>query len=71
MVLLGDVCQVKAHFSLVGDSLNLGANWCTACPECTTGMEIFLGTPKGTSRGIGLVQGRFGPFGDSINLNAR
>jgi hypothetical protein len=36
------------------------------------GMEIFLGTPDGTSMwNIGQVEACLGPFGDSINLDAR
>jgi hypothetical protein len=34
-------------------------------------MEIFSGTPDGTSGDIGQVKACFRPFGDSINLDAR
>jgi hypothetical protein len=46
MVLVGDIGQVEACFGLLEDSVNLGARF---APECTTGMEIFLSTPDGTS----------------------
>jgi hypothetical protein len=41
------------------------------CAECTTGMEIFSGTPDGTSRWHWQVEACFGPFGDSVSLSAR
>jgi hypothetical protein len=50
MVLLDDVGQVEACFNLFGDSVNLDANRCTVCAQCTTGMEINFGTPDGTPR---------------------
>jgi hypothetical protein len=96
MVLLGDVCQVEAHFGLYADIVSLGTRsvyglrqmyhghgnllrhtqryfqvtlvkWKlisdrlevvlistqdrrTVCAECTIVMEIFSGTPDGTSR---------------------
>jgi hypothetical protein len=50
MVLLGDVCQVEARFGPLRDSVNLSARWVHVCAECTTGMEINLGTTNGTSR---------------------
>jgi hypothetical protein len=50
MELLGDVCQLKVHFGPFGDSVNLGARLVYVCAERTTGMEIFSGTPDGTSR---------------------
>jgi hypothetical protein len=50
MVLLGDIGQVEARFRPFGDSINLDASRCAVCVECTTSLEIFLGTPDGTSR---------------------
>jgi hypothetical protein len=44
---------------------------CTICTECTTGMEIILGTLDCTLGDLGLVEAHFGPFGDSVNLGAR
>jgi hypothetical protein len=49
MLLLCDVCQVEVHFGLFRDSINLGARQVYSCAECTMGMEIFSGTPDGTS----------------------
>jgi hypothetical protein len=49
-VLLGDVDKVEAHFDLFGDSFNPMQHRCMVCDECTTGMEIALGTPAGTPR---------------------
>jgi hypothetical protein len=48
------VDQGDAHIDPVGDSNNFGARIilaqerCTVSTECTTGMEITLGTPIGT-----------------------
>jgi hypothetical protein len=50
MVLLVDVGQAEAHSNLFGDSFNPVQDRCTVCDECTTGMEIALGTPDGTPR---------------------
>jgi hypothetical protein len=50
MVLLGDIGQVEACFRPFGVVLILTQDRCTVCAECTTGMEIFSGTPDGTSR---------------------
>jgi hypothetical protein len=50
IVLLGHVGQVKAHFDPFGDSFNLTQDRCTVCAECSTGMELALGTPDGTPR---------------------
>jgi hypothetical protein len=50
MVLLGDVGQVEAHFSLLEKVLISAQDRCTVCDESTTGMEIALGTADGTPR---------------------
>jgi hypothetical protein len=50
MVLLGDMGQAQASFGLFGDSLIMVPNRCMVCAECTTGVEIILGTPDGTPR---------------------
>jgi hypothetical protein len=44
------VGQAEAHFDLFGDSFNLGSIQVHVCDECTTGMEIALGTSNGTPR---------------------
>ena len=48
MVLLGDDAEVQARFGSFRDSDNLDVDRCTVCAECTSGMEIILGTPNGT-----------------------
>jgi hypothetical protein len=50
MVLLGDIGQVEACFRLFGVVLILTQDRCMVCAECTMAMEIFSGTPDGTSR---------------------
>jgi hypothetical protein len=50
MVLLGNVGQEEARFGPFGDSVISAQDWCMVCAECTTGMEIILGTPDGTLR---------------------
>jgi hypothetical protein len=44
------LCQVEAHFGPIGDSVRLGARSAYVFAECTTGIEIFSGTPDSTSR---------------------
>ena len=50
MVLLANGGQEEAHFDSFGDSVNLIADRCTVCTECTSGMEIALGTPEWYSK---------------------
>jgi hypothetical protein len=50
MVLLGDIGLGKLVSDLLEIVLISMQESCTVCVECTTGMEIFLGTPDGTSR---------------------
>jgi hypothetical protein len=50
MVLLGNVGQVEPHFSPFGGVLMSAEDRCTVCTECTTVMEIILGTRDGTPR---------------------
>jgi hypothetical protein len=44
---------------------------CTVCAEHTIGSEIILGAADGTPTCVGQVDTRFGPFRDTINLDAR
>ena len=44
---------------------------CTVCAEGTTGSEIILDTPMELQGDEAQVDARFGPFGDSANLDAR
>jgi hypothetical protein len=50
MVLLGDMGQVElvsVHLEIVFISAQ---DRCMVCAECTTGVEIILGTPDGTPK---------------------
>jgi hypothetical protein len=44
---------------------------CTVCAECTIGSEIILLHPMELFGDVGLVESRFGPFGDSVSVSAR
>jgi hypothetical protein len=44
---VGQVELVSVHFEIV---LISAQDRCTVCTECTTGVEIILGTPDGTPR---------------------
>ena len=46
MVLLASGGQEEACFNQFGDSVKLTQDRCTVCTECTTCMEIALGTPE-------------------------
>ena len=41
------------------------------CAEHTTGSEIIFDAADGSPFDMGQVEARFGPFGDSVNLDAR
>ena len=41
------------------------------CAKRTIGSEISLDGPDGTLGDVGEVEARFGPHGDSVNLDAR
>ena len=44
---------------------------CLVCARCTIGLQIILNAPDGTTGDEAQVEARFGPFGDSANLDAR
>jgi hypothetical protein len=71
MVHLGDMGQAEAHYDALGDSFNLVQYRCTVCDECTTSMEITLGTPDGTPRKCMSSGSLFSLFQDSISVCAR
>ena len=48
MVLLGVVSHVEARVDSFGGSLVSAQDRCMVCAECTSRMEIILGTPDGT-----------------------
>jgi hypothetical protein len=41
------------------------------CDERTTSSKIVFDAPDGIARDEAQVEARFGPFGDSANLDAR
>ena len=43
----------------------------TICAERAIVSEVMLGAPDGTPRLHGLVEARFSPFEDSVDLDAR
>jgi hypothetical protein len=42
MELLGDLGHVESSFGPFGDSVSVGARWCTVCTKRTIGLEIIL-----------------------------
>jgi hypothetical protein len=44
---------------------------CTVCIKRTIWSEIILVAPDGTPGDEAQVEARYGPFGDSANLDAR
>ena len=70
MVLLGDEAQVNLVLVRLVIVLMLAQDRCTVCTERTTGSEIILDAPNGTSRLRGSC-GSFGPFGDGVSVSAR
>ena len=44
---------------------------CMVYAKRTIGSEISLDGPDGTLGDVGEVEARFGPHGDSVNLDAR
>ena len=44
---------------------------CMVYAKRTIGSEIVLDASDGTPNGQGSIEARFGPFGDSANLDAR
>jgi hypothetical protein len=77
MELLGDIGQVEAHFKwkIISSCLEIvlisTQDRCTVCAKHTIGSEIILGANDGTPTDVGQVETRFGPFEDSVNLDAR
>jgi hypothetical protein len=63
--------KAEAHFYPFGDSYNSVQERCTVCAECTTGLEIALGTPDSTPMYCMSTEACFGLYGDSVSLGAR
>ena len=59
---------VLVHLEVV---LVLAQDRCTVCAECTSGMEIILGTPVVLQGVVIHVEAPFGAFGGSVTLGAR
>ena len=51
--------------------LALTQDRCTVCAKRTIGSEIIFDVADGSPFDMGQVEARFGPFGDSVNLDAR
>ena len=62
---------MEAHFVPFGDIVILMQDRCTVRAKCPIGSEIVLDAPNGAPSDAGQVEARFGPFGDSVNLDAR
>jgi hypothetical protein len=69
VVLLGDEAQVGASFVSWEMVVNLMQDRCVVCAKHTIGSEIILDTPNGTPSDEAQLEARFGPFGDSANLD--
>ena len=61
--------HVESRFSLFGDSVSVSAR-CMVCAKRTIGLEIILDTMMVLLHDDAQVDARFGPFGDSVNLDA-
>ena len=71
MELLGEVGHVNLssfHLEVVLESVQ---DWCVVCTRHTIGSEIILDALDGTTGDEAQVVARFGPFGDSANVDAR
>ena len=57
---------VLIHLEIV---IVLVQGWCTVCARRTIGSKMFWTQPALLLGDEGLVEARFGPFGDSANLS--
>ena len=69
MELLGDMGHVESRS--VRLEMVLVQDRCTVCAKRTIGSDIVLVAPDGTPMEEAQLEGHFGPFGDSANLDAR
>ena len=51
--------------------LVLAQDRCTVCAKCTIGSETILDAPMVLLGDEAQVEARFGPFGDSANVDSR
>jgi hypothetical protein len=63
--LMWNLILVRLEIVLVSEQ-----NRCTVCAKFTIGSDIVLDACE-LLCDVGHVQSRFGPFGDSVNLDAR
>jgi hypothetical protein len=59
---------ISVHLEIV---LILTQDRCMVCAECTIGLEFILAHPMVLLGDEAQVEARFGPFGDSANLETR
>ena len=71
MELLGDVGHVESHSVRLEMVLVLVQDWCTVCAKRTMGQISFRTHPMVLLGDEAQLGARFGPFGDSANLDAR
>jgi hypothetical protein len=71
MEILGDVVKWKLISVRLEIVLISAQDRCTICTKYTTGMKSFWAHQMELLGVMGHVEGRFGPFGDCVNLNAR
>ena len=72
MEVLGDVGHVGSHFFLFGDSVSVGARQVHGLRQTYhRRRNHFLPHPMVLLGDEALVKARFGPFGESANLDTR
>jgi hypothetical protein len=72
MVLLGDEAQVKARFSLFGDSANLDTRWMHGLRRTYHRLrKTFWMLSMELLGGMVHMESHFGTFRDSVSLGAR
>ena len=71
MELLGDMGHVESRSVRLEMVLVLVQDKCTVCAKRTIGSEAFWTHPMLLLVDEAQVEARFGPFGDSGNLDAR
>jgi hypothetical protein len=72
MVLLGDVGQVEAHFSLFGDSVNLSARYVHGfAMNLPRAWKLLWAHPMVLLGNVFQVEGCLCPFGGSVSLGPR
>ena len=71
MELLGDVGHLESRSVRLEMGFVLGQVRCTVCAKRTIGSDIVWVAPDGTPRDEAQLEGRFGPFRNSANLDVR